>query len=142
MIPSAGIWISGLSVRDLIQYRCFVASTFRRTLQKNLKSQLIFLSVEIPYQCHRNGRKIGEAETHKEVHCAVKYLRFLYVSLYVAAFSHQQNRKLFSFTEPTECTYNIHNSTVTYRPPPPPTDIFRHFFAKFGEFLHQIFGTI
>jgi len=35
------------------------------------------LPVEIPYQCHRNGRKIGEAETHKEVHFAVKYLRFL-----------------------------------------------------------------
>ena len=23
----------------------------------------------------------------------------------------------------------------------PPTDIFRHFCAKFGEFLHRVFGT-
>jgi len=75
------------------------------------------LSVAIPYhQCHRNGRKIGETETHKEVHCDVRYLRFLYVNLYVAAVSHHLYRMLFSFPQPTKCTQ--HTQQCSHLSPP------------------------
>jgi hypothetical protein len=40
---------------------------------------------------------------------------------------------LFSFTEPTECTYNIHNSVVFYH-----FSMFHHYRAILREFLYKV----
>ena len=39
---------------------------------------------------------------------------------------------LFSFTKPTKCTYNIHNTVVFYH-----SNMFRQYCAVFWEILHQ-----